>query len=174
VRDPDGEPLADCKVGAIAGATWSTGSACTAGEFSLRHLPAGDIEVVVTTDEQSPLGARTWKSKTRIERAERRHQDLSWPKGITLDGVVITDGGELLADARLSAAPDWPVRAPDRQVIVRADRDGHFTFRHLVPGHWVVEGDLRTAPTAKVGKLDIDATADRSGLRLIVTEPRRN
>jgi hypothetical protein len=160
----------DCKVVAFVGPTWSASSPCTAGSFDLRHLAPGDYEIVVATDEQSPLGARTWRTKTRIAPAEHLVQDLSWPKGVTLDGIIVSQNGAPIADARLSAAPDWPQRAPQRQVTVRADGNGHFTFRHLVPGHWVVEGDWR-AGRGPVGKLDLDATANRDQLRLIVPEP---
>ena len=124
-------------------ATWSTSGPCTQGSFSLRHLPTGDYEIVVATDELSPLGERTWSTKTRIAQAEHRAQDLTWPKGVTLTGVIVDQGGAPIAEARLSATPEpWNGR-PNQRVIVRADGSGHFAFRHLAPGRWTLEGDFR-------------------------------
>ena len=172
VLDPDGRPLTDCKAVTLAGTTWSASGPCPQGSFSLRHLPAGNYEVGVATDEPSDLGARFWKTKTRIAQAEHRIQELSWPRGVTLTGVIVDQAGSPIAGARLSATPEpWDGR-PDREVIVRADAAGRFAFRHLVPGHWEIKGDYRAVLTGAIGKLDVDATTNREGLRLIVPETK--
>ena len=126
----------------------------------------------VATDELSPLGERPWRTKTRIAQAEHRAQDLTGPKGVTLTGVIVDQGGSPIAEARLSATPEpWNGR-PDQKVIVRADGSGHFAFRHLAPGRWMLEGDYRAALKGSLGKVDIDGTTNRDQLRLIVPEPK--
>lgn len=176
VFDPDGAPLADCKVVATAPPSFVAISPCTAGMFSLRRLPAGDIEVAVGTDERSPLGARTWKTKAHIVDGEHRRQDVPLPRGVTVTGVIVDDDGAPIPEARLSALPRGIRQPPSalapEQVLVRADADGRFAFRHLAVGTWVIEGDLRAALKGKLGKLEVDATADRDDLKLTVPPAR--
>jgi protocatechuate 3,4-dioxygenase beta subunit len=178
VVDPDGAPVADCRVVATAPPDFAATSPCTEGRFSLRRLPTGDIEVAVGTDEHSMLGARAWITKARIVDGEHRQQDLPLPKGITVAGVIVDDDGAPIPGARLSALPEGARQPPSalarEQVLVRADAIGGFTFRHLAAGAWVIEGDLRAALKGKLGKPEVDATANRDGLRLIVPKPRRN
>jgi protocatechuate 3,4-dioxygenase beta subunit len=178
VFDPDGAPLADCRVSAAAASGPVASSPCSEGKFSLRRLPAGDIDVGAWTDEHSPLGSRAFNTKTRIVRNEHRQQDLSYPKGMTLAGVIVDDGGAPIAEARLSARPRDEDRPPSsfhpQQVTVRADSNGRFTFRHLEPGAWVITGDYRRVLKGKLGKLEVDATSNRDGLRLVIPEPETN
>jgi hypothetical protein len=167
VVDPDGEPVSACRVFASAERSVVGESNCSAGKFSLRHLPAGEMEIVVSTEEESRLGRRALTLQTKIVGREQREQDVSWPKGVTLAGVIIDADGTAIADARLSASP----RRADlgSVVVLRADRSGHFTFRHLAPGPWTIVGDMRSSFQAK---RDVDVTTDLDGLRLVVTKPK--
>jgi len=174
--DPDRRPITDCKVSVRAGGTVLAVSPCSGGRFSLRHLPAGEMEVAVRTEEQSPLGARMLTIKTGIVGNEHRVRDVSWPKGVTLGGTIVDQNGTPIPEARLSALPRGLDRLPSefhpKEVVVRADGSGHFTFRHLTSGPWVIEGDLRGVLKGKLGKLDVEALTDREGLRLVVPRPQ--
>ena len=167
VVDPDGEPVLDCRVFASAGGDVVAESACSAGRFSIQHLPPGDLQVVISTDERSRLGQRGLTIKARITAGERREQDISWPKGATIAGVIADGTGAAIAGARLSATPGRP--ALGSTVVVRADASGRFAFRHLAPGPWRIVGDVRSPSQAK---LDVDAKTDRDDLKLTVTAPK--
>jgi hypothetical protein len=172
VLDPDGKPVTDCKVSARASGTVFTSSPGSAGGFSFRHLPAGDVEVSVWTEEQSQLGARMLTMKVGIASNEHRDRDLFWPRGVKLSGIIVDQNGTPIPEARLSALPRGSDRRPSEfhpsEVVLRADANGHFVFRHLAPGPWVIEGDLRGVLAGRLGKLDIEAKTDREGLRLVV------
>jgi hypothetical protein len=178
VLDPDGRPVTDCKVSAKVAGTVFAASPNSAGTFSLRHLPAGEVEVAVWSEEKSQLGARMLTMKVGIARNEHRDRDLSWPKGVTLGGTIVDQNGTPIPEARLSALPRGSERRPSefhpKEVVVRADGGGHFRFRHLAVGPWVIEGDLRGGLKGKLGKLDIEALTDRDGLRLVVPMPMEN
>jgi hypothetical protein len=175
VFDPDGAPLADCRVVATAAPDFVATSPCIEGSFSLGRLPAGDVEVAVGTEERSLLGVRAWKTKARMVAGEHRQQDLSWPTGVTVAGTILDEAGAPIADARLSALPRGERQPPSslhpEQVLLRADGNGRFTFRHLAPGRWVIKGDLRAAHK---GSIEVDATTDQTKVRLVVPKAKGN
>jgi protocatechuate 3,4-dioxygenase beta subunit len=163
VLDPDGAPVSHCRVVTEFDFQymWYAVAPCAAGRFTLRHLPAAELKINVATEEESQLGRRGMSMRTHITAGEHRVEDLTWPKGVTLSGVIVDAGGAPIAAARLSAEQ----RSGQDEVVVRADGDGRFAFRHLSPGKWVLRGDYRTG---RHGRLEVDATEDRDGLRLEV------
>ena len=175
VIDPDGQVLADCLVSARAARSWSATIQCSEGKFSIEHLPPGEVEVLVGTDERSQLGHRTLTTKVHVTDTQPLTQDLSWPKGIAVSGVIVDESGVPIGDARLSALPKGEHRLPSefhpQEVVARADAAGQFTFRHLAPGPWVITGDLRAPRRSQV---EVDGAKDQRGVRLVAVRPQGN
>ncbi|KAB2894203.1 MAG: carboxypeptidase regulatory-like domain-containing protein [Kofleriaceae bacterium] len=91
------------------------------------------------------------------------------PRGETIAGRVIDDSGAAIAGARLTALPRGTREAVDRfvpgQVMLEADHDGRFVFRHLAPGTWTIRGDRRARTQAtldvETGTTDVQFVTSR-------------
>jgi Carboxypeptidase regulatory-like domain len=168
VRLPGGAPLEDCRIQLEIRSEPVATSRCTPEGFSLEHLPAGDAGVVVASGETSPLGGRTLRQPVHIAEVDSQG-DIIWPEGVRVEGQVAGTDGRPIPGALLVAVSKER-RASQPEVKVVADTQGHFSLRDLPRGMWRLTADIRSSSRATV---EVDAHADRDGVRLIVASPAK-
>jgi len=111
---------------------------CTPQGFAFHNVPAGEAKLYVR------VGKLPWSGDGRglmvpvdIAHGEQRREDVHWPAGLDISGVVVDEAGTPVPGAYLrTASQDRERWAAEGAIDTRADELGRFTFRHLAPGTW--------------------------------------
>ena len=172
VLDPDGTNIERCELFLHQPGDRHRTATCSPTGFTFTRLVPGEAKVQVRIDQHALGQHRTLERTLRLT-GPRRRDDLRWSAGETIAGRVVDAGGAPIAGARLTALPKGTEPLSNRfhpdEVMVEADGDGRFVFRHLRPGVWTIRGDLR-APTQATMDLPTSATAPEI---VFVTSPGR-
>jgi hypothetical protein len=181
--DPEGAPIVDCSMRLHhAHDNTDIKTACTPQGFAFRNIPAGEAKLYVH------VGKLPWSGEGRglmipvqFADGEQRSEDVRWPVGLDISGVVVDESGIPVPYAYLrTASQDRERWAAEGYIETRADERGRFTIRHLASGIWelmagrnilygaemsVVAGtkDVRIVLSMRE-KSDV-STGSRSGLR---------
>jgi protocatechuate 3,4-dioxygenase beta subunit len=145
VEDPQGRGLASARVAAvIGGETRATATTDADGRFELGGLPAGKVELRVTSDgypEARVPGVRVGDDRVR----------LTVPAGGGIEGLV----RDAHTRGRLA---DFQVRGegPGGQVVARAGKAGELELSPLAPGKWTLTFTAR-GHAKKVVVVDVPA-----------------
>jgi hypothetical protein len=160
---PDGQRLEDCWVHVEVRPESLERSRCSPDGFRLKHLPAGDAQVVVASGEKSVLGLRSLRQSVHIESVDMQ-RDVEWPAGMKVDGEIVDSDGRPVPHARVSATAKSALSKAST-AIVFTDALGHFEFRDLPPEAWRLTADLRGSESTQ---LEIDGSANHSGLHIVL------
>jgi hypothetical protein len=158
VLDPDGKVIDQCRLFLTLSDQRLLTATCSARGFSFGTLVPGTAKLSVRVEKHA-LG--TWRALDRtieIKPGKSLVDDVRWPGGATIAGRVVDGNGAPIAGARLTALPKGTPEAVNRfaegEVMLEADQNGRFVFRHLAPGTWTIRGDRRAR---KQTTLDVEA-----------------
>lgn len=139
--DPDGAPIDACSMRLHHTRDLiSIETSCTPQGFSFRYVPAGDTKLYVRVGRSSWAGdGRGLMVPVHIASGERRIEDLRWPSGLDVSGVVVDEAGVPIPGAYLqTASQDRDKWGAEGSIETRADERGRFHFRHLASGPWTL------------------------------------
>jgi hypothetical protein len=158
VLDPEGQVIDRCQLFLTLSDQRLLTATCSAQGFSFGTLVPGTAKLSVRVEKHA-LG--TWRALDQtieIRPGKSLVEDVRWPRGATIAGRVVDASGASIAGARLTALPKGTPEAADRfakgEVMLEADQDGLFIFRHLAAGTWTIRGDRRAG---KQATLDVEA-----------------
>jgi hypothetical protein len=137
--DPDGAPIEACSMRLYHTRDLiSTETRCGPQGFSFRNVQAGDYKLYVRVDQRSWSGdERVLMVPMHFSPGEQRRDDLRWPAGLEVSGVVVDEAGVPVAGAYLrTTSQDREKWAAEGAIETKSDEQGRFTFRHLAPGAW--------------------------------------
>jgi hypothetical protein len=147
VLDPDGKVIDDCTLFLTLSDQRLLTATCSAQGFSFGTLAPGSAKLSVRVQKHALGTYRSLDQTIEIKPGSSLVRDIRWPRGETIAGRVVDGSGAPIAGARLTALPKGTPEAFDRfvagEVMLEADQDGRFTFRHLAPGMWTIRGDRR-------------------------------
>jgi hypothetical protein len=147
VLDPDGKVIDDCTLFLTLPDQRLLTARCSAQGFSFRTLAPGNANLSVRVQKHALGTYRSLDQTIEIKPGSSFVRDIRWPRGEAIAGRVVDQSGVPVAGARLTALPKGTPEAVNRfvpgEVMLEADRDGRFTFRHLAPGVWTIRGDRR-------------------------------
>lgn len=104
------------------------------GEFRLGHLVPGDYRLIATTSDLELIAARDISLGTSpVEKIE-----LTMGPGSTISGLVTGIPAEATSGPRVSLAALTESGRPASNLTGRADAQGRFVLRGVVPGQYVV------------------------------------
>jgi hypothetical protein len=137
--DPEGAPIIECsmRLHHIHDLT-DIETACTPQGFAFHNVPAGEVKLYVRVGKLPWAGdGRGLMVPVYIRQGEQRREDVRWPAGLDISGVVVDEAGGPVPGAYLrTASQDRDRWAAEGAIETRADERGRFTFRHLAPGTW--------------------------------------
>ncbi|HEU0030002.1 MAG TPA: hypothetical protein VFQ53_05170 [Kofleriaceae bacterium] len=151
--DPEGRMIESCDVVVEERSSRIVTGTCSARGFELKHLSPGHWKGHVRV-QRHPLGTfRTLAVEVTIAAGEHHVEDVRWPAGAAITGIVVDAAGKPVPGARLTALPKGTEPRVSQfqptEVMLEADATGHFAFLHLVPGTWTIRGDLRAPKRAE-------------------------
>lgn len=154
VLDPDGKVIDRCALFVTLADQRLLTAQCSPRGFELTTLVPGKTKVSVRVEKHALGTFRTLERTVELATGAPLRDDVRWPAGDSIAGRVVDASGAPIAGARLTALPKGTVDRVDRfdadEVMLEADVDGRFTFRHLRPGTWVVRGDRRASQQTTV------------------------
>jgi hypothetical protein len=160
--DPEGAPIELCSMTIHTHDLIDIETACSPEGFSFHNIEPGDAKLYVRVGTPSSFGdQRGLMVPVRIAPGERRRDDVRWPAGLDVSGVVVDEAGVPIPGACLqTASQDSDKRAAEGAIELKADQQGHFTFRHLAPGSWSLMAGCdvlygTTTLTVVAGKKDV-------------------
>jgi uncharacterized GH25 family protein len=154
VTGPNGSPLGEVNVSIVPSPTGSfsmrgaesSAVTDTNGEYSLEALPAGEETVAFTHGSYVP----SRKQVTLKDRETRLDVQLS--SGETVSGVVVTEAGAPVPDARVEA-----FGAGMRGGSVRTNANGAFEMDALTPGRYRFTASKQGVGEGSVDDIDLSA-----------------
>jgi hypothetical protein len=142
--DPDGAPIEHCHISVRLPVGGLVTSACGPSGFTLRPVPPGATLHAAVQVTEPPLGQRAMRHAMMIGTNDHV-ADIRWPPGDTIAGVVSDSKGNPKPGALLMVIPNNSGAEHDPAVfdavVIEADANGAFAFRHLKPGMWKLRGD---------------------------------
>jgi hypothetical protein len=164
--DPEGVPIVDCsmRLHHLHDLT-NIETRCAQQGFAFHNVPAGDAKLYVRVDKLPWSGdGRGLMVPVNIAHGEQRREDVLWPAGLDVSGVVVDEAGSPVPGAYLTiASQDRERCAAEGGIGTRADERGRFTFRHLAPGTW----DLMAGRDLLYGT-QIAVVAGRNDVRIVI------
>jgi hypothetical protein len=138
--DPEGAPIQFCSMRLHTHDLIDIETGCTSEGFSFHNVEEGDAKLYVRVGKTSSFGDEPGLIlPVHIAPRERRREDIRWPAGLDVSGVVVDDAGVPVAGAYLrTASQDRDKAAAEGVIETTSDERGRFVFRHLAPGSWTL------------------------------------
>jgi hypothetical protein len=166
VLDPDGAPIVDCsmRLHQIHDLT-DIQTRCTPEGFAFHNVPVGEAKLYVRVGRLPwSGGGRGLMVPVHIAHGEQRREDVHWPVGLDVSGVVVDEAGIPIPGAYLRTfSQDHERSAAEGSIDTRADELGRFTFHHLASGTW----NLMAGHNVLFGTT-IAVTAGTSDVRIVL------
>lgn len=139
--DPDGNPIRECSM-RLEHVRDHINLEATCGPqgFAFHHVPAGDLELAVHVSNLPWSGQnRGLTIPVHFANDEQRRDDVHWPAGLDVSGLVVDEKDAPVAGAYLKiSSQDRKKFDAEGAIETRSDGQGRFTYRHLAAGPWTL------------------------------------
>jgi len=172
VLDPNGIPVIDCsmRLHQIHDFT-DIRTKCTPEGFAFHNVPVGEAKLYVRVGKLPWSGddGRGLMVPAHFAPGEQRREDVHWPVGLDVSGVVVDEAGIPIPGAYLRTfSQDREREVDEGSIDTRTDELGRFTFRHLASGTWKLMAGLNV-----LFGTTIAVTAGTSDVRIVLRNQER-